>query len=101
MKPDESAQVALLMGDRNTEWDFSRIKDMECETVSKNYLVNATPVDFKLLEEGEATAVAGAYHMNNGKLERLRFSSKRFVAQLGGDNKVVIEFKDEKDGGSQ
>ncbi|MEN8253910.1 MAG: family 43 glycosylhydrolase [Verrucomicrobiota bacterium] len=95
LKSDESSLVALLMGNRDEEWDFDKIRKVECETVSKNYLVNATPVGFKLLEEGEATAVAGAYRLSNGKLERLRFASKSFVARAGATNKVMVEFKDE------
>jgi len=102
LKPGESSQVALFMGDRNNdEWDFDSFRTAECKIISKNSFNNEAPIDLKLLEEGEATAVVGAYHLKDGKPERLRFNSKRFTALLGKDNKVVIEFKDEKNGDLQ
>lgn len=97
LKPGETAQVALLMGDwSNVAWDLSKVEEADLNIVKRCNFVNTTQVDLKIPGEGEATAVVGAFFATEGgEIKGLRFSTKRFVAQLDKDNKVVIEFKDE------
>ncbi len=98
LKPGETAQVVLLMGDwSDVEWDLSKVREIELKTVNKGYLSSTTPeTQLKLLKEGEATALVGSFFTTeDGGIDGLRFGAKRFVAQSGTNNKVVIELQDE------